>query len=75
MLAPVALSVADWPGQMLPTEAVALTEICAVTPKAIVAVLLQLPLLPVTVYNVGTEGEAETIAPLVADKPAAGLQV
>jgi len=46
-----------------------LTETCTV------AVALQVPLKPVTVYTVVPDGLAVTLAPVVADSPVDGLQV
>ena len=45
------------------------TETCTV------AVLLQPPVVPVTVYVVVATGLAVTFAPLVEDKPSAGIHV
>jgi hypothetical protein len=63
------------PEQMVADTGLILTTGGALTVTTIVWVAVHVPLFPVTVYVVVTEGEAVTEAPVVALRPAAGAQV
>ena len=63
------------PVHMLATAGVTVTVGVGFTVTTTVASLEQLPLVPVTVYDVVTVGLAVTVAPTVALNPVAGLQL
>jgi hypothetical protein len=73
VLAPFAVKVALDPGQIVAELTVTVGKGLTVTRA--VAVLTQLPEVPVTVYVVVDDGLAETLAPVVALNPVLGLQL
>jgi hypothetical protein len=73
-VAPVADSAVEEPAQMVTSEPAFVVGI-SFTVTVTVAALLQLPVVPIAVYVVVTVGLAETLAPVVADKPVAGDHV
>jgi hypothetical protein len=71
---PVAVMPVEEPEHIV-TEDPALTEGVAFTDTTLVAVPLQLPVVPVTVYVVVVVGVAVTLAPVVAESPVDGDHV